>query len=469
MDFARRTVVRLASIVIFFTFAGSVHAQTAPPPLHQHSQDPKQNPPPPPEHQHPSEPKPQGPEHEEMQMTAPLGISMAREGSGTSWLPDTTPMYAIHRPIGSWTLMLHENLFIQYVDESGDRGDDQFGSTNWLMGMASRNVAGGPLALRGMISLEPVTVGECGYPTLLATGEFCDSDPIHDRQHPHDLFMELAAQYQHQITPGVAYELYAALAGEPALGPVAFPHRLSSLANPVAPISHHWLDSTHISFGVVTAGIYQRRWKVEGSLFNGREPDENRYDLDLDRLDSVASRFWLLPSERWAFQLSAGHLNDAELHHVGSARIDVDRITASATYHRRSDPQRFSATTVAWGHNRVEGVGTSALLAESSFTLDAKNSVFGRGEINQKTGEDLVIPRLADEVFTVGKLQAGYVRQFRAFSSFVPSAGASLSISLVPDRLAQQYGGRASAGFSVFLSVRPIAMRNEMDHQHIGQ
>ncbi|HYU77905.1 MAG TPA: hypothetical protein VEK56_02910 [Vicinamibacterales bacterium] len=472
MHSSQWTFVRLCTVVVFVAFVASIHPQAASAqPQHQQPADPKQKPAAPPEHQHPMEPKQQPAEgHEAMpiEMTGPLGISMARDGSGTSWLPDTTPMYAIHRQAGEWNLMLHGNLFVQYINEGSDRGDDQFGSTNWAMGMAHRDLAGGPLTLRGMISLEPLTVGACGYPTLLATGEFCDREPIHDRQHPHDLFMEIAAQYQREINPGLAYTLYGALSGEPALGPVAFPHRISALPNPIAPISHHWLDSTHISFGVLTAGIYQHRWKLEGSVFNGREPDENRYNFDFDRLDSAAGRFWLLPNERWAFQVSAGHLNDAELHDVGGARIDVARITASATYHRASEPQRFLATTLAWGHNRVEGAGTSALLAESSFAIDERNAVFGRGEINQKTSEDLVIPAVGDDVFTIGKLQAGYVRQLRPFSSLVPGIGASFSFSFLPERLARFYDGRTSTGFAVFLSLRPTSMAAGMDHEHMG-
>jgi hypothetical protein len=170
--------------------------------------------------------------------------------------------------------MGHGAAFLQYLHESGDRGSEQTGSINWLMGMARRSAGGGQVTLRAMVSFEPWTIGGCGYPNLLATGEVCEGETIHDRQHPHDLFMELAAQYKRPLGKGLRLELYGGPVGEPALGPVAFMHRVSGLPNPIAPMTHHWFDSTHITFGVVTAGLYAPRWKVEGSVFNGREPDE---------------------------------------------------------------------------------------------------------------------------------------------------------------------------------------------------
>src|SRR5262245_49031777 len=253
-------------------------------------------------------------------------IPAARDGSGTAWLPDESPMYAVHSIKGAWTLMFHGNAFLQYLKESGNRGDDQFGSINWIMGMAERRVGPGRLGLRGMFSAEPWSIRGCGYPDLLATGEECGSEQIHDRQHPHDLFMELAAIYDAPLAGNVRWQVYGGPAGEPALGPVAYPHRLSALPNPLAPISHHWLDSTHITFGVVTGAAYGRTWKAEASVFNGREPDEKRTNIDVAALDSVSRRLWFLPSPRVALQVSAGHLNEAEPGAAGAARVDVNRI-----------------------------------------------------------------------------------------------------------------------------------------------
>src|SRR5262245_55352952 len=195
----------------------------------------------------------------------------SRDSSGTAWLPDRTPMYGFHRQQGAWEVMLHGNVFAQYLYESGEehRRKQQFGSINWFMGMARRPLAGGRAGLRAMLSLEPLTITGCGYPVLLATGETCDGDSIHDRQHPHELFMELAVEYDRPLGAGLRWSLYGGPAGEPALGPAAFPHRLSAMANLLAPIGHHWLDATHITYGVLTTGVYSNRWKAEASIFNG--------------------------------------------------------------------------------------------------------------------------------------------------------------------------------------------------------
>ena len=171
---------------------------------------------------------------------------------------------------------------------------------------------------------------------------------IHDRQHPHDLFMELAAEYDRPLRASLRWQVYAGLSGEPALGPVGFPYRLSAMPNP-APITHHWLDSTHITFGLVTTGVYEQRWKAEISVFNSREPDSNRSDLDLAPLDSFSGRLSLLPSRRLAFQVSAAHLHEAQAQFPPRPRTDVDRVTASATYHRELAKNGLWATTLAYG------------------------------------------------------------------------------------------------------------------------
>jgi hypothetical protein len=398
-----------------------------------------------------------------MAMTpGPLGEPRTREGSGTAWLPDASRMYALHGMAGAWELMLHGSLYVHYLADGGDRGREQFGATNWVMGMASRKLGSGNLTLRTMLSADPVTATECGYPDLLATGEFCDAEPLHDRQHPHDVFMELAGMYERALTGNVALQLYGGPVGEPALGPVAFPHRISSFPIPIAPIGHHWLDSTHIAFGVATAGIYGLRWKAEASLFNGREPDEERYNIDLDALDSYSGRLWLLPNDRWALQVSAGTLTEAEVHEIGGPTIDVTRVTASATYHRPMADEGVWASTIAWGRNREEGEATQAFLAETNLNLAERDIFYGRLEVVEKTGGDLVLPEeLEEESFTVGKLGLGYVRQLSALAGFVPGVGAGVVLARVPDDLEPFYGSRTPTGLQLFLRLRPTPMAME--------
>jgi hypothetical protein len=377
----------------------------------------------------------------------------ARDGSGTSWLPDATPMYALHRGAGAWQLMAHGHGYVQYIEDSGSRGARQFGSINWFMGMARREIRGGRFGARAMVSLEPWTIRGCGYPDLLATGESCGGNTIHDRQHPHDLVMELAAEYDHHLRGSLRWQVYGGLAGEPALGPVAFPHRLSAASNPLAPIGHHWLDATHITFGVVTAGVHTGKWKAEASAFNGREPDENRRDLDLAALDSFAGRIWFLPTPTLAFQVSGGRLKEAEVdRHTGLA-VDVDRLTASVTYHRPVAAGLW-ASTVAWGRNSEHDDATGALLIETSVTRQDTDNWFGRWEIGRKLADDLAVHSAADSVRLV-KLQVGYARYGRGRRALQPGIGASVSASVVPRALESAYGRRVSPGFTVFLTVRP--------------
>lgn len=415
----------------------------------------------------------QGQQQQPMPMQMPMpaaprtdaAMPPAREGSGTAWLPDATPMFAVHAMKGPWTLMFHNNAFLHYLNESGARGDDQFGSINWFMGMAQRTAGSGRVGLRGMFSLEPWTIRGCGYPDLLASGELCSGEKIHDRQHPHDLIMELSASYDAPLTGSLHWQVYGGPAGEPALGPVAYPHRLSAMPNPVAPIAHHWLDSTHITYGVLTGGLYGDRWKAEASVFNGREPDEQRTDFDFGALDSFSGRLWFLPTSKWALQVSAGKLAEAEAPEGTGPRLDVSRVTASATYHTGTAADRLWATTLAWGRNQESGHGSNAFLVETNLTWRDRDAVFGRFEGVGKTAHDLVVSE-SGEAFTVAKLQGGYTRYLPTWKGLKPGAGISLSAGFVPEELESAYGSRVNAGFGVFLTLRPAAMT--MDEGHMG-
>ncbi len=392
-----------------------------------------------------------------------------RDASGTSWLPVNTPMFGAERSWGGWNVMLNGVAFAEFLYEPGEVhrtggfSTHQFVSTNWGMLMARRRAGRARVGLRAMLSLEPWTLPGCGYISFLATGEICEKDTIHDRQHPHDLFMELAGDYDRSLGGSWRWQVYGGLAGEPALGPPAFPHRISAILNPIAPISHHWMDATHITFGLVTAGAYNRRWKLETSVFNGREPDENRSDLDLAALDSFSGRVTFLPSDRLAVQISAGHLRQAHPEFAPQPPSDVDRATASAIYHRPLQHNGIWATTLAWGVNAqpiVTPIGvfdttTHAFLAESTATFRDRDTWFGRAEIVDKPAEDLHAHEYGAAIFTLAKLQAGYARQFNARRGITPGIGGSVSFSIVPPELSSRYGGRVAPGFAVFATIRP--------------
>jgi hypothetical protein len=419
--------------------------------------------------QSPPDPADAPSQHQHVHSTEGQELFPPREGSGTSWLPDDTPMFGVERQWGGWTIMLHGAAFPQFLYEPADPhrtggfSSHQFSVVNWGMLQARRSAGRARVGLRAMVSLEPWALRDCGYISYLATGELCEGDTIHDRQHPHDLFMELAADYDRPLLGSWRWQAYGGLSGEPALGPVSFPHRTSAMLNPIAPISHHWMDATHISFGVVTLGAYDQRWKIEGSLFNGREPDENRADFDLGALDSFSGRITFLANERLAIQVSAGHLEEAEQEFAPQPRNDIDRLTASATYHRRLGPDGIWASTLAYGMNSglviiPDGqfdASTQALVFESTVTLRDTDTFFGRAEIVEKPAEELHAHEFARLIFTLGKLQAGYVREVKPWRGLKIGFGGTASISIVPQDLASRYDGRVAPGFGVFVSLRP--------------
>jgi hypothetical protein len=417
----------------------------------------------PPQHAAPDQPAAQeaSHQHDMHHMSHDMSDSTGvRQGSGTAWLPDETPMNAIHAEAHGWMLMTHASAFLEHLDDEGPRGSSQTGSINWLMGVADRPIGKGHLRLRGMITLEPWTIRGCGYPDLLATGEVCGGDIIHDRQHPHDLFMEMSAEYDRPIGGTIHVQVYGGPVGEPALGPVAFPHRPSAMSNPLAPITHHWFDATHLSYGVLTGGVYSGRWKAEGSVFNGREPDEDRTNIEIGPLDSWSGRLWFLPGKRWALQVSGGHLKEAEAGSAGAARTDIDRLTASATYHRAFEPGSLWASTIGWGRNSESGgQRTNALLAETSLSFGERHTWFGRFEISEKPAHDLDVEAI--DSFTVAKLQGGYTRYFGAWHGLRAGAGATASIGVIPDALENVYGRRFNAGLGVFLTIRTTDRREE--------
>jgi hypothetical protein len=389
----------------------------------------------------------------------PFGIPMTRMGSGTTWLPDASAMRAWHFTAGSWMLMVHGDAFLQFDHQGGPRGDDQVGSINWGMLMAMRQLAGGTLHLHGMASAEPLTIGRQGYPLLLQSGETFRGAPLHDRQHPHDLFMELSAFYERPLTRRVGLMVYAAPVGEPGIGPVAYMHRPSARNDPFAPLSHHWTDATHITYGVLTAGLFTRTLKLEGTLFNGREPDEDRYDFDFHRLDSYGLRLSANPTPHWALSGSYGYLKHPEALHPEE---NQHRLGASVLHTARLGRQVEWASALIYGGNKHVTPGGAAngrwehsLMAESNLQLDAANTVFARMEYVRKSAEDLVIPGASDQEFDIGTLALGYVRELADFRGATLGLGARGAVNLVPETLAGVYGSRTPVGVAVFLRVRP--------------
>ncbi|HUJ26667.1 MAG TPA: hypothetical protein VLW85_11655 [Myxococcales bacterium] len=383
-----------------------------------------------------------------------LAAMDAREGSGTSWRPDDAPMYAVHAMPGDWMVMLHWSVLAGYDDQWSAQGSRRATSVNWIMGMASHPLLGGEVELRSMLSLEPLTAGgPTQLPLLLQTGETYGGTPLHDRQHPHDLFMEVAAIWRRPLAGEVNLELYAAPSGEPALGPTAFMHRASSMVDPFPPIGHHWQDSTHISFPVLTAGLYTGALKLEASAFHGREPDENRWDLDFGALDSWSARLAANPSRALSLQVSYGYLHSPE-----ALRPDESehRFTASAQY--AGGP--LSATAV-YGRNAA-AVSTNSLLGELELDLDGGNTPFARLEWVQKPADELAVP--GNAVYDVGMAVVGFAHRFEPIGPVSPLIGIAADVGLVPGSLEARYGTRTPAGLFVYLGLQPPRM--QMHHMH---
>ena len=389
----------------------------------------------------------------------PFGIPMTRMGSGTAWLPDASAMRAWHFMAGRWMMMLHGDVFVQYDYQGGPRGVDQLGSINWGMLMAMRQLGGGTLHLHGMASAEPLTIGASGYPLLLQSGETFEGGPLHDRQHPHDLFMELSALYERAVGRRIGVMVYVAPVGEPGIGPVAYMHRPSALNDPFAPLAHHWTDATHITYGVLTAGVFTKHVKLEGTLFNGREPDEDRYDFDFDALDSYGVRLSVNPTPHWAISASYGYLEQPEALHPDE---NQHRLGASILHTVRLRRQGEWASALVYGANKhvepsgVDGPWEHSVMAESNLQLDRMNSVFGRVEYVRKSGAELVLPDPLDsEEFDIGTLSLGYIREFAGYRGATFGVGARGAINLIPEALEGVYGSRTPVGVAVFLRVRP--------------
>jgi hypothetical protein len=358
-------------------------------------------------------------------------------------------------PGPGWTFMQDGVVFAEFNHQGSDRGGDELVAPNWWMGMASRDTARGRLTFTGMLSLDPATVGTDGYREIFQAGEALRGRPLIDRQHPHDLFMQLAAVWRAPVTNATGITIAGGPVGEPALGPVAFMHRASAMDNPTAPLSHHTLDSTHVAFGVVTAAVDHGPWVFEGSVFNGREPDEHRWDFDFGRLDSVSARVWLRPAPAWEIQVSTGHLTEPEELEPGN----IERSTASVSWTRRSGLD-VSAMTLAYGRNDTDRGARSALVAEGARHVGL-NTTYGRFELLQVESAlletDLAVDGTAGAAKDlVAALTVGAARDVIHAGGFEGGFGADLTWYAVPAALQAAYGSHPLS-FHVFFRLRPPA------------
>ena len=390
-------------------------------------------------------------QHGKMAMHGMYGTyPMGRDATGTSWMPSSTQMPAIHKMHQDWLFMIHGFATAVYDTQGGPRGANQFFSENMFMFTAQKDVGLGTFAIRNMISFEPATIECKGYPLLLQTGETCNGvEPLMNRQHPHDFMMELAALYTIRLSNENSIFAYVGYPGEPALGPPAYIHRFSAFFNPEAPITHHWLDSTHIAFGVATLGYVHEWVKVDTSIFTGREPDQHRWNFERPRLDSYCGRISLNPTENVAAQISYGFIKSPE---QLEPNVNTHRMTASISYNKAWATSNWQITA-AWGRNRnIPGRALNGALLESAIDIRNKHIFFGRAEYVAKDELFILPSPNAGKTFNVGKIDLGYIFEFPLIPYTRWGLGFVGSASFVPQSIRSAYGGTPFS-YMTFLRV----------------
>jgi hypothetical protein len=391
-------------------------------------------------------------------------------GSGPIWAqnpasPQEPPPEHVHdmskmdmpmqmEPQNGWRLMQDGTVNLLINSQGGPRGGDEFKVPNWWMGMAERRLGRGDLTLTGMFSLDPATVGSSGYREIFQVGEAIDDKPIVDHQHPHDLWMQIAAAWRTMVRGQTGITLAGGVSGEPALGPVAFMHRASAAAIPFAPLGHHTFDSTHIAFGVATVGVDRGPVAVEGSVFNGREPDQHRWDFDFGSMDSVSGRLWYRPSKTWEFQVSSAHLVEPEQLHEGN----VVRTTMSGAY-TAADAAHLTAATVGYGMNVTDDVTRRAGFGEFTKawgpTLASARIEFVEVETELlRLGALPETPEGEARKDVVGAFTFGGQRDLARGRGMIAALGANLTLYRVPEALRDTHGDHP-VSFQVFFQIRP--------------
>jgi hypothetical protein len=393
----------------------------------------------------------------------------AHATSGTSAEPNSTPQPMLMSMHGagssSWMLMLHGNGFLADTQQTSPRGGDKLFSTNWGMFMAQRTWGPGQLTLRSMLSLEPATITDRQYPLLFQQGETAYGLPIADGQHPHDFFMELAALYDLHLGEHTLFSVYAAPVGDPATGPIAYPHRASAIEDPVGTLGHHQEDSTHISYDVITAGLTHGWLRVEASGFHGREPDEHRWEIQQGAIDSWSTRLTVQPGQNWSGQYSWAHLHSPE---ALFPTENQDRMTASVMYNRVFRHSGNWASTLAWGRTRdlPDNLVENSYLLESTLRFHTRNYAFTRIEDVDRTSELLLGEKPLPPGFeerSAGRVQAytfGYDRDVNAHIPHILAALGAQVTAYTPGAKLQLVYGTDPMGLVIFLRLRPVGHRD---------
>jgi hypothetical protein len=386
------------------------------------------------------------------------GMFLMGLASGTSANPGSYPMPMLMTRFGDWNASFMGTAFVSDIQQSGPRGGDKLYSTNWFMASAEHAAgAKGAFELELMLSLEPATIADRRYPLLFQTGETAYGLPLVDAQHPHNFIMALGFHYVYQLGENTTMDAYVAPVGDPALGPVAYPHRASAAELPEAPISHHWQDSTHIADDVVTLGVSHKKIKLEASGFHGAEPGENRWIVQAGPIDSWSARLWYFPAENWAAQFSAGRIAHPEALEPG----DQVRMTASLHYTKPMSGGAWSSSLI-WGRNHSTATfrNLNSYLAETVLPIRRKNWITGRCELVDKdelfSGQPEVeqqLDVLYGSTFRIGAYTIGYTRDIDVFRHIQTGVGANFTAYSLPDAIKGYYGDHPVGG-NIFVRFR---------------
>jgi hypothetical protein len=381
-------------------------------------------------------------------------------GSGTSAEPDSTPVPMLMTMKGKWTLMFHANAFVLDEQQSSPRGEDKFFSTNWFMGMAQHSLGPGVFTARAMLSLEPATITGRQYPLLFQLGETAFGKPIADGQHPHNFFMEIAALYDLKLGKNGLLSFYAAPVGDPAIGPIAYPHRASASEDPLAALGHHQEDSTHIAEDVITVGATYRIARIEASGFHGREPNENRWTISQGKIDSWSARLTIQPGKNWSGQYSYGRIASPEALFPNE---NQERMTASVMYNRPLHMGNW-ASSLIWGRTRSleDNSKFNSYTLESTLRFMTSNHAWTRIENAERSnelllGENPLPPNFLEQ--PIGRVQAytlGYDRDIDMIPHVASALGAQVTVYGAGENLKAVYGSHP-AGIAIFIRIRPFS------------
>jgi hypothetical protein len=389
-----------------------------------------------------------------MDATTPDWLPSLHSGAGTAWEPASVPAHMWMARRGQWDIMAHGVVFLTYNQQGGPRGAGKAESVNWLMFMEQHKAGKGTLLFRQMFSAESLTAPHPGFPEIFQTGETYHGEPLVDHQHPHNVFAELSALYSLPLTRRVSWLIYGGPSAQPALGPVAYVHRTSASELPAAPLSHHLQDSTHTSFGVITTGFVVDRFKLEGSVFNGREPNEERWSIQLAALDSWSARVSVAATRNWTALYSYGRLIHPEALEPGNEK----RQAASIEYNRPFTDGNW-ATSAVWGRKHKDDTGTNlnSYLVDSTVNFKRSNYAYARLELVDK--DELFPEAPVHPAYRIGSYTFGGVRDLFQNHAWQFGLGGDITFYTKPTVLDAVYGPNP-VSFRVFVRLRPALMQH---------